>query len=280
MRLGLRWKEGRLFESNHPTAGWTAGYDRATGMWYYIDHNATPPTSTWQDPRCLLAPPPAPLHPPCISPVQCREDADWLARRFAALEASRQYEEGRRGPVAAEIGRERKEYKELLQATLATEKAAKEAGRAAAQNDSESFHAAQQAMVKARGVLDRLSHDARLRSAAMPPSMHAYQGVTRGYDFDPAYLRPRTYYSDTAPPPAVPYNSMEGMATTSFRGRVMGKLSKPTVPGGSYMPTAYPLPPGVKYRASTTPTPYAMPEFCFAWDMLLRSQRDPVLRFQ
>ncbi|UZJ51023.1 hypothetical protein CBS101457_000343 [Exobasidium rhododendri] len=275
--------------------GWTAEYDHASAMWFYTNHMCTPPVSVWQDPRVVVSMPLNPL--PRFSPIERRDQADWLAKRFGGLEAHLQHEEGRRGPVAAEMDREREEMKQVEEAVLATKRASDQAHKAIARHDAEHFHSAQEEMVKARGVLDRLSHQAQLRNAAIPPEMQNYQGVTRGFDLDPAYLRPRTHYSDACPlpmasaaPVTMPGEYFNDTTTTSFKGRFMAKLNKAPLPPpppplaqlphSIYMPTAYPLPPGVKYKASTTPTPYAIPEVCFAWDMLLRSRREPTAHYR
>jgi hypothetical protein len=247
--------------------------------WYFIDYDCNPPTSTWQDPRLVNSVSTGPLQYPRFPTIDTREDADWLARRFGGLEAHLEHREGLRGPVEAEIGRERKEFKELQEAIKVTQKASTLANEAVILHDLDKFELAQQDMIKARGVLDRLSHNATLRSATVPPTLQNYQGATRGFEVDPALLRPRTYYSDTSPPLAYPIDMANG-ASNTFRGRLMAKMNKPRVPANVYMPTAYPLPPHAKYRASTTPTPYAIPEFCFAWDMVLRSRRDPTSRLR
>lgn len=256
--------------------GWTAEYDFESGLWYYVDHNLTPPASTWQDPRMNTFITPPTTYPP-FPEINSQRDADWVASQFGALEAHRQHTEGLRGPVAVEIDRERNERKELKEAIQAIQRASTTANEAITKHDSEGLQRAQEAMIKARGVLDRLSHNSHLRSATVPPALQGYQGVTRGFELDPAYLRPRTYYTDNAPLSSFPNGMVD---STTFRGRFMAKMSKPRIPGNVYMPTAYPLPPGVKYTASSTPTPYAIPEFCFTWDMLLRSRRDPTSRLR
>lgn len=156
-------------------------------------------------------------------------------------------------------------------AILASQRAANDASQATAWGDAARFHQAQQAMVRARGALDRISYDARLRDAAFPAALNNYHGVTRGYDVDPAHLRSRTYYTEgpVPPPPLAMSTTQNGKAKATLR-------KQHRVPSRVYMPTAYPLPAHVKYKASMTPTPYAIPEFCFAWDMLLRSRQDPV----
>lgn len=215
-----------------------------------------------------------------------RQDADWLAGRFETLQVGRQHQDGARGPVAAEIAREKKEAKDLEQAIQETKNAIDQANQAANKGQADQFQKAQEAMVKARGKLDRLTYESQLRSAMIPPSMKQYQGVTRGFDVDSAFLRPRMYYTDSRipfippplPPPPPRANLQDEMTTaTSFSGKFMARLFKaPNVSNNMQMPTAYSLPPGAKYKASAhVPTPYSIPEVCFAWDMLLRNQRDP-----
>jgi hypothetical protein len=258
--------------------------------------SVSPPITTWHDPRLPLpapvpvsvsAPPPlppstfpypAPLHP-------SRQDADYLASQFGALEAHRQYRQNAPGPVTTELSLERSQSKEIQETLKATQKAQQEANEAIAHGRPDDFQAAQEAMVKARGKLDRIKYEAQLKNLAMVIPQH-YQGPTRGFDFDPAFLRPRIIYTDSRvifpppPPTQQPPLSMHYPqpvdSISSFSGRVMGKFFKQRLPNNLYTPTAYPLPPGVKYKASTTtPTPYSIPEFCFAWDMLLRSRRAP-----
>lgn len=230
-------------------------------------------------------PPHLPLTSQQVAAPLARQDADWLANRFGILQSNRQYSDGSRGPVAAELARERKEAKELEEAIQSTKKSIEQANQAANKGQTEQFQQAQEATIRARGKLDRLTYESQLRSAVVPLNMQQYQGITRGYDIDPSLLRRRTHYTDARAPfiPNLPSPNMaipsQGMAatTTSFSGKFMAKLFKPpNIPNNNYIPTAYSLPPGVKYKASTNvPTPYSIPEVCFAWDMLLRNQRDP-----
>jgi hypothetical protein len=237
--------------------------------------------STWQDPRIATSipvPPPVQVQPslPPAPIVQSRQEADYLARRF---EVFRQHKQGAKGPVEAGLETERREYKEMQRAIQMSQEAAMEAKEAIAKYDKDKFEAAQIAMVKARGVLDRMRYQSQMRNTVIPPALHNYQGLTRGYDQNPAYLRPRTYYTDLKPPfmapNAGPYAGMPPMMTTTTRckGRFMSMLSGKPQPQMA-MNTFAPYPPGVRYKASSVPTPYAIPEFCFSWDMLLRSRRD------
>lgn len=71
--------------------------------------------------------------------------------------------------------------------------------------------------------------------------------------------------------PMAPSSSMEaaaaGLGATDAAG-----LQWPLQQRMASMPTAAPLPnAGARFRGSNVPTPYGMPEVCFAWDMLLRS---------
>lgn len=293
--------------------GWTARFDYEAGLWYFCNYNEFPPTATWHDPRNVVGmpamltvpthapipsilpaapPPPAmPISMPRIQPPipVTRQDADWLSASFGALQAQKEVVDGSRGVVSAELQREERESKELKQAIEASREAVDRANAAIAKGDAAKYQIAQEDMIRARGTLDRLSHEAQLRNALVPPALINYQGINRGFDHDPAYLRLRTYYTNERlpyysqqiippacmpPGPGMPYSGMTG-AATSFSGRIMGKLVKPKIPNSTYMPTAWPIPPAARFKASSTPTPYSMPEFCFAWDMLLRSRRDP-----
>jgi hypothetical protein len=205
---------------------------------------------------------------PVVPTPPFRQDADYLASQFGALQARRQYQQDAQGPVSAELQFESKQQKEITEAINAIQRAQQEANEAAVNGRSDDLQKAQEEMVKARGRLDRIAYEARLRntatSAVVAPALQHYQGVTRGFDVDPTYVRPRTMYTDAryVPPPPASYPQWKAAGilpptnTTSFSGKVMGKFLKQRLPNNVYTPTAYPLPPGVKYKASTTtPTP-------------------------
>lgn len=242
----------------------------------------------------------------CISdPATARAHADWYAKVFAGYEAHRQYKYGQKGPVAAEIDSERKRVRRLHRAQSLIEEASRRLHETNTGSPSEHKErerkAAEVDLARARGMMDRIRRQDNARRDTLPPWLADYQGVTRG--FEPPSDRPRTHYVDAPPvmpaggmlferqvPPSWPFapplqpqrlptsyppgtTNVPLHQTMPFGAPPLAGQSRDglRLPSSMSMPTAYPIPPGTKYKGSSVPTPYGMPEVCFAWDMLLRS---------
>lgn len=263
-------------------AGWTAEYDYAQKAWYFIDYNLNPPKSSWRDPRTStdqdlpsageltqsaysLGPVPAVPFPP-------EEYARWYADTFARFQAYRQAEQGRKGPVEEEMRSERKRIGRLQRAQALIEEASRRLRDAAAgptnKDNVRERTAAEVDLARAQGMMDRVKAEDAARMAMLPPWLSRYQGAVHGYDASQGVGR--TQYVD-APFSRAPESSAHWQnAATSYNPPA--STARSTDLAAAQSPFGLPQAPLPRFgQASTVPTPYGIPEACFAWDMLLRS---------
>lgn len=201
------------------------------------------------------------------------------ARQFEAYEASK-LARGHRGPVAAEMDREREAARRARRIYEEASEAPLRLVEAARRDDVGGIVKAEEMAARAAGARDRMRGDDALRAAAIPVGLQGYEGPSRGWD---VWGRPREAWM-SAPGPD---GGRPGFAAPpTYAPHVLAAGAPPLMqPDGQWNPAAARMGrgravldwrfaraharPRVGMKGSHTPTPFGLPEAVFSMDMAL-----------